>query len=57
MLVLDNLNTRTPAALYAAMPTAEPHRINAKLEWHDMPKHGSWLNIAEMQFSKLARQW
>lgn len=56
VLVLDNLNTHTPAALYAAFPPAEAHRLAAKLEWHYTPKHGSWLNMAEIEFSVLARQ-
>jgi hypothetical protein len=56
VLVLDNLNTHTPAALYAAFPPQEAHRLNAKLEWHHTPKHGSWLNMAEIEFSVLARQ-
>jgi hypothetical protein len=56
VLVLDNLNTHTPAALYAAFPPAEAHRLARKLEWHYTPKHGSWLNIAEIEFSVLARQ-
>lgn len=57
VLVLDNLNTHTPAALYAAFPPEEAHRLATKLEWHYTPKHGSWLNIAELEFSVLARQW
>jgi hypothetical protein len=56
VLVLDNLNIHTPAALYTAFPPAEAHRIARKLEWHYTPKHGSWLNIAEIEFSVLARQ-
>jgi DDE superfamily endonuclease len=56
VLVLDNLNTHTPASLYAAFPPEEAHRLAAKLEWHYTPKHGSWLNIAEIEFSVLARQ-
>jgi len=56
VLVLDNLNTHTPAALYAAFPPEEAHRLNARLEWHHTPKHGSWLNMAEIEFSVLARQ-
>jgi DDE superfamily endonuclease len=56
VLVLDNLNTHTPAALYAAFPPEEAHRVNARLEWHHTPKHGSWLNMAEVEFSVLARQ-
>jgi hypothetical protein len=55
-LVVDNLNTHTPAALYAAFPPAEARRIAAKLEWCYTPKHGSWLNMAEIEFSILSRQ-
>lgn len=56
VLVLDNLNTHSPAALYAAFSPEEAHRLAARLEWHYTPKHGSWLNIAEIEFSVLARQ-
>jgi hypothetical protein len=56
VLVLDNLNTHTPAALYRAFPPAEAKRIWDKLELHFTPKHGSWLNIAELERSVLARQ-
>jgi hypothetical protein len=55
-LVLDNLNTHTPAALYEAFPPAEARRILRKLEFHYTPIHGSWLNMAELEFSLLARQ-
>ncbi len=55
-LVLDNLNTHTPAALYQAFPPAEARRLLQKLEWHFTPIHGSWLNIAELEWSVLARQ-
>jgi len=55
-LVVDNPNTRSPAALYATFPPAEAHRIARKLEFHYTPKHGSWLNMAELEFSVLARQ-
>ncbi len=55
-LVVDNLNTHTPAALYATFPPEEAHRIARKLEFHYTPKHGSWLNMAELEFSTLARQ-
>ena len=55
-LVLDNLNTHTPAALYAAFPPAEARRIADRLEWRYTPKHGSWLNMAEIEFSVLSRQ-
>jgi hypothetical protein len=46
-LVVDNLNTPTPAALYEAFAPAEARRITRKLEFHYTPKHGSWLNMAE----------
>jgi hypothetical protein len=55
-LVLDNLNTHTPAALYEAFPPAEARRILKKLEFHYTPVHGSWLNMAELEFSMLSRQ-
>jgi hypothetical protein len=56
VLVLDNLNTHTPASLYEAFPPAEAKRIADRLEIHYTPKHGSWLNIAEIEFSVLSRQ-
>lgn len=56
VLVQDNLNTHTPAALYETFPPAEARRLAAKLELHYTPKHGSWLNIAEIELSILARQ-
>jgi DDE superfamily endonuclease len=55
-VVLDNLNTHTKAALYEAFPPAEARRLLRKLEFHYTPVHGSWLNIAEIEFSMLARQ-
>ena len=55
-VVLDNLNTHTPAALYAAFPPAEARRVLRKLEFHYTPVHGSWLNLAEIEFSLLSRQ-
>src|SRR5215216_6550189 len=55
-LVVDNLNTHTPAALYEAFVPAEAHRIAHRLEWHDTPKHGSWLNMVEIELSVLAGQ-
>jgi hypothetical protein len=55
-LVVDNLNTHTPAALYEAFVPAEAHRIARKLEWHYTPKHGSWLNMVEIELSVLAGQ-
>lgn len=56
VLVQDNLNTHTPASLYAAFPPAEAKRLADKLELHDTPKHGSWLNMAEIELSVLGRQ-
>jgi hypothetical protein len=55
-VVLDNLNTHTPAALYEAFPPAEARRVLRKLEFHHTPVHGSWLNMAEIEFSLLSRQ-
>jgi len=55
-LVVDNLNTHTPASLYEAFVPAEAHRIAHKLEWHYAPKHGSWLNMVEIELSVLASQ-
>jgi len=55
-VVLDNLNTHTPAALYEAFPPAEARRLLRKLEFHYTPVHGSWLNMAELEFSLLSRQ-
>lgn len=55
-VVLDNLNTHTGAALYETLPPEEARRILRKLEFHHTPKHGSWLNMAEIEFSVLARQ-
>ncbi len=56
VLVLDNLNTHTPASLYEAFPPAEAKRLADKLEIHYTPKHGSWLNMAELELSVLAEQ-
>src|SRR5687767_7119624 len=56
ILVMDNLNTHTPAALYEAFAPAEARRIASKLQIHYTPKHGSWLNMAEIELSVLARQ-
>lgn len=54
-VVLDNLNTHKPAALYVTFPPAEARRIVKKLEFHYTPKHGSWLNMAEIELSVLSR--
>ena len=56
VLVLDNLNTHDPASLYLAFPPAEARRLWDRLEVHHTPKHGSWLNIAELELSALGRQ-
>jgi hypothetical protein len=56
VLVLDNLNTHTLGSLYEAFEPAEARRIARKLEIHYTPKHGSWLNMAEIELSVLARQ-
>ena len=56
VLVMDNLNTHTPAALYEAFAPSEARRIYEKLEIHYTPNHGSWLNMAEIELSVLARQ-
>jgi hypothetical protein len=55
-VVLDNLNTHRPASLYEAFSPAEARRIVKRLEFHHTPKHGSWLNMAEIEFSVLARR-
>jgi hypothetical protein len=56
VLVQDNLNTHTPASLYAAFAPAEAKRLTGKLELHSTPKHGSWLNMAEIELAMLAGQ-
>ena len=56
VLVLDNLNTHTPASLYQAFAPAEAKRLADKLEVHYTPRHGSWLDMAEIELSVLARQ-
>ncbi len=56
VLVMDNLNTHSPASLYEAFPPAEAKRLAEKLEIHYTPKHGSWLNMAEIELSALQRQ-
>ena len=55
-LVCDQLNTHTLASLYAAFSPQEAHRLARKLEIIHTPKHGSWLNMAEIAFSALSRQ-
>jgi len=56
VLVMDNLNTHTPGALYERFLPAEARRLASKLEIHHTPKHGSWLNMAEIELSVLSRQ-
>ena len=55
-VVLDNLNIHKPASLYEAFQPTEARRIRKRLEFHYTPKHGSWLNMAEIEFSVLARR-
>ena len=56
VLVQDNLNTHTPASLYEAFGPAEARRLADRLELHYTPKHGSWLNMAEIELAMLAQQ-
>ena len=56
VLVMDNLNTHHPASLYEAFEPAEARRIAERLEIDYTPKHGSWLNMAEIELGVLARQ-
>ena len=55
-LVMDNLNTHGPSSLYEAFEPTEARRLLERLELHYTPKHGSWLNIAEIELSVLGRQ-
>jgi hypothetical protein len=56
VLVMDNLNTHSPASFYEAFPPAEAKRLAERLEIHYTPKHGSWLNMAEIELSVLGRR-
>lgn len=56
VLVMDNLNTHTPGSLYQVFPPEEARRLTKKLEIHYTPRHGSWLNMAEIELSVLGRQ-
>ena len=56
VLVMDQLNTHGVASLYAAYPPSQARRLAERLEIHHTPKHGSWLNMAEIELSVLARQ-
>lgn len=56
VLVMDNLNTHAPGSLYATFEPAEARRIARRLEIHYTPRHGSWLNMAEIEIGAMARQ-
>jgi len=56
VLVQDNLNTHSPASLYEAFAPAEAQRLAARYEFHYTPKHGSWLDMAEIELGILGRQ-
>lgn len=56
VLVMDNLNTHLPASFYEVFAPSEARRLTEKLEIHSTPKHGSWLNMAEIELSVLDRQ-
>jgi hypothetical protein len=55
-VVLDNLNTHGPASFYQVFAPAEARRLTERFDFHYTPKHGSWLNMAEIEFSVLSRQ-
>lgn len=55
-VVQDNLNTHTYGAFYEHLPAAQAHALMTKIEFHFTPKHASWLNMAELEFSVLSRQ-
>lgn len=56
ILVMDNLNTHSPGSLYKAFPPEEARRIIKRFEIHYTPKHGSWLDIAEIELNVMTRQ-
>ena len=56
-MVLDNLNTHTPSAFYETFAPEEARRLVERFEFHFTPKHGSWLNMAEIELSALVRQY
>jgi hypothetical protein len=56
VVVMDNLNTHTPAAFYQVFEPSEARRLVGRFEFHYTPKHGSWLNMAEIELSALVRQ-
>jgi hypothetical protein len=56
VIVMDNLNTHSPASFYEAFEPEEARRLAKRFEFHHTPKHGSWLNMAEIELSVLSRQ-
>jgi len=56
VLITDNLNTHSPASLYKAFPPEEANRLKNRFEWHYTPKHGSWLDMAEIEINVMCRQ-
>ena len=56
ILVTDNLNTHSTASLYKAFPPEEARRLAERFEWHYTPKHGSWLDMAEIEIGIMSRQ-
>jgi len=56
IIVLDNLNTHSPASFYEVFEPEEARRLTNRFEFHHTPKHGSWLNMAETELSVLSRQ-
>ena len=56
VLVTDNLNIHTTASLYKAFPPEEARRLAERFEWHFTPKHGSWLDMAEIEIGVMSRQ-
>lgn len=56
VIVMDNLNTHSPASFYEAFEPEEALRLTNRFEFHYTPKHGSWLNMAEIELSVLSRQ-
>jgi hypothetical protein len=56
VLVTDNLNTHGPGCLYEAFDPGRARRIARRIEWHYTPRHGSWLNVAEVELAALSKQ-